>query len=1003
MRWRLLLSISAMIVGVIVVYLWVAYREVEATLVQASGDRAQNAAGQLARLFEQSAQQSVEELRLMAADPEVQGYLQEPTPGKRPAVIRRLSQRRSTAPRRVEVWAESGARLLDIELSTSRQDAPPTVPPGALSIPRTPGVRGFQVADGLVYSEWVAEIVSGAPTSNRLGFLIVRSTIALDPPGILNRLIGVDAAITLGNKTGDVWTDLSRVVPPPPVDLSGGGVREYETGNGEPGIGAIGDIRGTPWAVWVAFSRPAVVAPARTFRGRMLIVGVLVFLLAAGLVWSVSRRLTAPLETLTAAAEAIAEGDYTRRVPIERLDEVGRLGVAFNTMGAQIEDGCQHLQTQVRERTEALEALGASEAYYRAIVTVAFDCVITIDMRGMVTEFNPAAERTFGYQREDALGRELASLIVPPSLREAHRRGLARLAAGAEGTLLGKLVEMVGMRADGTEFPIELAIAAVHVQDAPMLTAVLRDITERKRAEQALLESERAYRSTFDEAPVGIAHLSLDGQGLRVNRRLGDLLGSADRPLMAVDLDSLAHPDDAGQDAAARETLLAGGMERYVGVKRYRRNDDGQFIWVNLAISLHRDAEGIPSYFIAIIEDLSERRRLEEQLRQAHKMEAVGRLAGGIAHDFNNLLTAILGYSDFVLEALTASHPARSHVEEIRRAGESASSLTRQLLAFSRQQVLQPQIVDLNDAVTQMDLLLRRVIGEDVVLTSRLATALDPVSVDPGQLQQIIMNLAVNARDAMPSGGQLRIETGHMTLDEAYVASHRGASLGPHVMLAVTDTGSGMSAETMSHVFEPFFTTKPRGEGTGLGLATTYGIVKQSGGSIWVDSEVGQGTTFKVFLPRATHVENFPAAPRPPARPAHGTETILVAEDQAEVRELTRMMLEKQGYTVLEAATGPDALRILRERTGTIDLLLTDVIMPAMSGRELVSHLHVSHPRTKVLYCSGYTDDAIVRHGRLEAGVAFLQKPFTSNSLLAKVREVLDGEVGAMTDTVRGG
>ncbi|MCA1586739.1 MAG: PAS domain S-box protein, partial [Acidobacteria bacterium] len=672
------------------------------------------------------------------------------------------------------------------------------------------------------------------------------------------------------------------------------------------------------------------------------------------------------------------------------VDEVGCLGVAFNTMAAQVEEGRQRLETQIRERTQALDALRASEAHHRAIVTVAFDCVITVDVRGIVTEFNPAAERTFGYRRVDAVGCELASLIVPPALRDAHRRGLARFAETGEGRLLGKLVEMVAMRADGTEFPIELALTAVHLQDEPMLTAVLRDITQRKRAEQALLESERAHRATFDEAPVGIAHLSLDGRGLRVNQRLGDLLGFAGGQLMAADLDSLAHPDEAGQDAATRATLMAGGMERYVGVKRYRRKDDGRYIWVNLAVSLHRDADGSPRYFIAIIEDISERRRLEQQLRQAQKMEAVGRLAGGIAHDFNNLLTAILGYSHFVLEALSASHPARAHVEEIRKAGDSASSLTRQLLAFSRQQILQPQIVDLNDVVAHMDALLRRVIGEDVVLASQLTPALDPVSVDPGQIEQIIMNLAVNARDAMPTGGQLTIETGNVTLDETYVTNHPGASQGPHVMLAVTDTGSGMSADAMSHVFEPFFTTKPRGEGTGLGLATTYGIVKQSGGSIWVYSEIGQGTTFKVFLPRAADVNHRRTAAAAPAEIVGGTETILIAEDQAEVRTLTRTILGMHGYTVVEATCGPDALRIVGEQRGTIHLLLTDVIMPTMSGRELVSHLQQTHPGIKVLYCSGYTDDAIVRHGKLDSGVAFLQKPFTPRSLLSKVREVLD-------------
>ncbi|MFN2444340.1 MAG: PAS domain S-box protein, partial [Vicinamibacterales bacterium] len=567
LRWRLPLSIIGLIAAVIVAYLWVAYREVEATLVRASGDRAQNAAGQLATLLEQSAQQSADELRRSAADPAVQRYLQEPTEALRAPAVERLSQRRTAAPRRIEVWTAGGGRLLNVELQDSRPGGQSAAPPAVSSPPQSPGVRGFQVADGLIFSESVAEIAAPAAPSERLGFLVVRSTIAINPPGVLNQLIGVEAAIALGNKTGDVWTDLSRVVPAPPVDVSGSGVREYQTHSGQRRVGAIGDIRGTPWAVWVEFPRAAVVAPARTFLQRMLIFGAIVVVLAALLIRTATRRLTGPLEALTDAAEAIAAGDYTRRVRIGRVDEVGCLGVAFNTMAAQVEEGRQRLETEIGERTQALDALSASEAHHRAIVTVAFDCVITVDVRGIVTEFNPAAERTFGYRRVDAVGCELASLIVPPALRDAHRRGLARFAETGEGRLLGKLVEMVAMRADGTEFPIELAITAVHLQDEPMLTAVLRDITRRKRAEQALLESERAYRATFDEAPVGIAHLSLDGRGLRVNQRLGDLLGFAGGQLMAADLDSLAHPDEAGQDAATRATLMAGGMERYVGVK----------------------------------------------------------------------------------------------------------------------------------------------------------------------------------------------------------------------------------------------------------------------------------------------------------------------------------------------------------------------------------------------------------------------------------------------------
>jgi two-component system cell cycle sensor histidine kinase/response regulator CckA len=397
---------------------------------------------------------------------------------------------------------------------------------------------------------------------------------------------------------------------------------------------------------------------------------------------------------------------------------------------------------------------------------------------------------------------------------------------------------------------------------------------------------------------------------------------------------------------------------------------------------------------LIVAQDVSERERLEAQLRQASKMEAVGQLAGGVAHDFNNLLTAIIGYSNLTLEALEPAHPVRADIEEIQKAGESAASLTRQLLAFSRKQILQPQILDLNSVVARVEALLQRLIGDDIELVSRLAPSIDRVNADPGQMAQIIMNLSVNARDAMPRGGKLTIETGNVELDEGYAAAHPGAAVGRHVMLAVSDTGTGMDSDTQSHIFEPFFTTKHTSDGTGLGLATVYGIVKQSGGSIWVYSELGHGTTFKVYLPRATQARDESVVEVTPA-PQGGTETILLAEDQPEVGAVTSAMLTRRGYTVLVASGGAEALRVAREHRQPIHLLLTDVVMPSMSGRELFAQLHVLRPEVRVLYASGYTDNAVVLHGVLEQGLAFIQKPFTPQRLLTEVRGVLDAPVPA--------
>src|SRR5881275_876306 len=370
-------------------------------------------------------------------------------------------------------------------------------------------------------------------------------------------------------------------------------------------------------------------------------------------------------------------------------------------------------------------------------------------------------------------------------------------------------------------------------------------------------------------------------------------------------------------------------------------------------------------------------------------MEAVGRLAGGVAHDFNNLLTVITSYSALLLEDLGSDDPKRDDVQQIRKAAEAAATLTRQLLAFSRQQVLQPKALDLKATVAGTEKLLKRLIGEDIQLTTVLAPDLGVVKADPGQIEQIIINLAVNARDAMPSGGRLTIEAANVDMDEAYVRGHAPASPGRYVMLALSDTGIGMDEQTKARIFEPFFTTKEKGKGTGLGLSTVYGIVKQSGGYVWVYSEPGHGTTFKVYLPRV----DAPAEPQAPPREAAtvtGTETILLAEDDEILRPLTKGLLARLGYTVLDAESAEQALAVAGARQGPIHLLVADVVMPGASGRELARRLAQSRPETRVLYVSGYTDDAIVHHGMLDPGLKFLQKPFTPAALARKVREVLD-------------
>ena len=395
--------------------------------------------------------------------------------------------------------------------------------------------------------------------------------------------------------------------------------------------------------------------------------------------------------------------------------------------------------------------------------------------------------------------------------------------------------------------------------------------------------------------------------------------------------------------------------------------------------------------FELFAEDVTERRALEQQLRQSQKMEAIGRLAGGIAHDFNNLLMVISGYSEFLLDRLGPEPALRTPAQEIASAAVRATSLTRQLLAFSRKQMLAPRILDLNAVVTENLKMLTRVISEDIDLVMVPATGLGAVRADVGQVEQVIMNLAVNARDAMPSGGKLTIETSNVSLDEDYARFHAPLVPGNYVMLAITDTGAGMDSETQSRIFEPFFTTKGP-KGTGLGLSTVYGIVKQSGGYIWVYSEPGKGTAFKIYLPRVAEVADSPAQVTAPAKSASaaGTETILLVEDEANLRYLARQFLDKQGYRVLEAADGAAAMQIALVREAVIHLLLTDVVMPGMNGRELAQRILEIRPDVKVLYMSGYTENVIGRNGMLDEGVRLLQKPFTLHDLKSKVREVLD-------------
>ena len=635
--------------------------------------------------------------------------------------------------------------------------------------------------------------------------------------------------------------------------------------------------------------------------------------------------------------------------------------------------------TDITAQKRAEGAMRASEARYRTLFEHAPDGILITDSESRLLDANPSTCQMLGYARDELIGLHASAIVCEAEIPEIPSAVRAISSASSYSR------EWRLRRKDGSIFSAE--VIATTMPDGNLLE-MIRDVSERNSAVEALRTAEERMRFALQNAEVGIWDMDHATGVIRWSETLeaqygvpvGTFGGTFENFVERV------HPDDRESVLETIEKARAGGGDFSILNRTIR--SDGKIRWLSSTGRILLGEHGEPARSVGISLDVTERRTLEAQYQQAQKMEAIGHLAGGVAHDFNNLLTAILGYCELLLSEVDPADPRHADIGEIHKAGTRAAGLTRQLLAFSRRQIIEPTQLDLNVVVTEVREMLDRLIEENIEVILHLGPTLAPVQADRGQIEQIVMNLAVNARDAMPGGGTLTIETANAELDEHDATTHFSVKPGAYVALTVSDTGTGMTPEVQARLFEPFYTTKEVGKGTGLGLATIHGIVTRSGGSARVISEVGKGSSFTVYLPRADAGEPVETAPLPVVRPRGGGETVLVVDDAAELLELTSRLLERQGYKILAASNANEALQLF-EQHEVIDVILTDVVMPGASGPDLISQLIQRRPTLKVIYMSGYTEEAIVHHGVLNPGIAFLHKPFSSDALGQKLREVL--------------
>jgi PAS domain S-box-containing protein len=661
----------------------------------------------------------------------------------------------------------------------------------------------------------------------------------------------------------------------------------------------------------------------------------------------------------------------------EITDETAILKEHFARMSRKLEDKLAQLE-------QTKQVIYESEQMFRAITDNAMDAIILIDNEGCISYWNPAAEKIFGYTREEAIGKQLHQLLIPPRYHDSFKKGFISFKETGKGAVAGKSIELQAIGKGRTEFPIELSLSAIQLKGKWSGLGVVRDVSERKRTEAELYKLSLAV----EQSQVSIVVTDAKGNIEYVNPKFMEVTGYTREEVIGKNpriLKSGEHPPEFYKQFWG---VLTSGKEWRGELQNKRR--DGELYWENASISPIKDTEGVITHFLGVKEDITEKKRLEKHLIQAQKMEAIGNLAGGVAHDFNNLLTVIIGYSDFLLTKLDKQDQTNKFVGEIKKAGQRAASLTHQLLAFSRRQVLQPKVIDLNTVVADIEQMLKRLIGEDIELITDCEPELDPVNADQGQMEQVLMNFVINARDAMAGGGRITVKTENVTIDKSYCKTYSYGRPGRFVCLAVHDTGIGMDKETISHIFEPFFTTKKEGQGTGLGLSVVYGIVKQHEGWINVYSEPGHGSVFRVYLPASRvskEIEAEEAISLEEIR-GHG-ERVLLVEDEAMLREFAVGVLRENGYAVFAAQNAEEALDIFEREKRDFNLVFSDTVMTGKTGIELVDQLLCLKPELAVLMTSGYLENRSQWSLIQERSFNFVHKPYTLSALLRALRKAI--------------